>query len=124
VSQIREQLEAIEDTVEEAKVVMNTLNGLPRSFESFIQGICSRRNLTSFSRLWEDCTEEEARLAAREEKLGDDENQSLAAHARKERERKRFTHTKSLKGHKRQKSFKRITQITNATFSIRWDTLQ
>ena len=60
VSQIKEQLEAIEDNVEEAEVVMTTLNGLPRSWESFIQGICARRNLTKFNRLWEECTQEEA----------------------------------------------------------------
>jgi hypothetical protein len=74
VSQIKEQLEAIGDTIEEVELVMTTLNGLPESWESFIKGICSRRRLTRFSRLWEDCTQEEARLAAREEKLGDEEN--------------------------------------------------
>ncbi len=37
VSQIKEQLHAIGDMVEEAEVVMTTLNGLPRSWESFIQ---------------------------------------------------------------------------------------
>jgi hypothetical protein len=46
-----------------------------------------RRKLTKFSRLWEDCTQEEARLAAREEKLGDDD-QALATHARKGKRRK------------------------------------
>ena len=81
-SQIEEQLEAIGDTVEEAKLVMTTLNGLPKSWESFIQEICSRRKLTKFNRLWEDFTREEARLAAREEKLGNDD-QALAIHARK-----------------------------------------
>jgi hypothetical protein len=74
VSQIREQLEAIGDTIEEVELVMTTLNGLPRSWESFIWRICSRRKLTRFSRVWEDCTQEEARLEAREEKLGNDEN--------------------------------------------------
>ena len=48
VSQIKEQLEAIGDMVEEAEVVMTTLNGLPREWESFIQGICSRRKMTKF----------------------------------------------------------------------------
>ena len=43
VSQIKEQLEAIEEEVEKAKVVIATLNGLPRSWESFLQGICDRR---------------------------------------------------------------------------------
>ena len=59
VSQIKEQLEAIGDMVEEAKVVMTTLNGLPRDWESFIRGICARRKLTKFSRLWEECVDEE-----------------------------------------------------------------
>jgi hypothetical protein len=72
VSQIKAHLEAIGDIIKEVELVMTTLNGLPRSWESFIQGICSRRRITRFSRLWEDCTQEEARLAAREEKLGDE----------------------------------------------------
>jgi hypothetical protein len=63
-------------------MVMITLNGLPRSRDSFIQGICSRRKLIKFSRLWEDCTQEESRMVAIEEKLRDDE-QALAAHTRK-----------------------------------------
>ena len=41
VPQIKEKLEAIGDMVKEAKVVMTTLNGLPRDWESFIKGICS-----------------------------------------------------------------------------------
>ena len=33
--------------------------------------------------MWEDCTQEEARLEAREEKLGQEENQALTVQARK-----------------------------------------
>ena len=43
VSQIKEQLEAVKGKVKNAKVVMATLNGLPGSWNSFIQGMCSRR---------------------------------------------------------------------------------
>ena len=82
VSQLKEQIEAIGDSVEEAELVMTTMNGLPRPWDPFIKGICSRRKLTKFSRLWEDCTQEEARLEAREEKLGQ-ENQALTVQARK-----------------------------------------
>ena len=77
VSQIKEQIEAIGDSVEEAKLVMTTLNGLPRSWDSFIRGIYSRRKLTKFSKIWEDCMQEEERLEAIEEKLGEEEKQSL-----------------------------------------------
>ena len=41
VAQIKDQLEATSDMVEEVEVVMTTLNGLPRdweAFEEFVQG--------------------------------------------------------------------------------------
>jgi hypothetical protein len=120
VSQIKEQLEAIGDTIEEVELVMTTLNGLPKSWESFIQGICSRRKLMKFNRLWEDCTQEEARLAVREEKLGHDD-QALAVHARKEKSKKRIIPPRSFKSHI---SLKKITQTLNAFVAKRWDTLQ
>jgi hypothetical protein len=66
VYQIKEQIEAIGDTVEEHDLVITTLNGHPKSWESFFHGICSIIKLTNVVRLWEDCTQEESRLAARE----------------------------------------------------------
>ena len=57
-SQIKEQLEAIGDMVEEAEVLKTTLNGLPRERDSFIRGICARIKLTKFSKLWEECVQE------------------------------------------------------------------
>ena len=62
VSQIKEQLEAVDEEVENAEIVMTTLSGLPRSWDSFIQGICARKKLVKFSRLWEECSQEEARI--------------------------------------------------------------
>ena len=43
VSQIKEQLEAIEDTVEEAKIVMTTLNGLLRLWESYSRNLFQKK---------------------------------------------------------------------------------
>ena len=57
VSQIKEQLEAIEENVEEGEIVMTTLNGLLKSWDSFIQGICARNKLIKSIRLWEECTQ-------------------------------------------------------------------
>ena len=51
VAQIKEQLEAVEENVEEGEIVMTTLDGLPRSWDSFIQWICARRKMISFNRL-------------------------------------------------------------------------
>ena len=39
VSQIKEQVEAVDEELENAEIVMTTLNGLRRAWDSFIQGI-------------------------------------------------------------------------------------
>ena len=66
VAQIKERLEAVEENVE-GEIVMTTLNGLPRSWDSFIQGICSKKKLITFNNLWEECTQEESWLITRED---------------------------------------------------------
>ena len=43
VSQIKEQLVAVEEKVENAEAMIDTLNGLPGSWDSFIQGMFTRR---------------------------------------------------------------------------------
>jgi hypothetical protein len=40
--QFKEQLEAIEDTIDEYELVMTSLNGLTRPWDAFIQTICAR----------------------------------------------------------------------------------
>ena len=67
---------------------MTTLNGLPRSWDSFIQGICARKKLAKFSRLWEGCSQEESQIVAWEENMGS-EDQALIVHSNKS---KRISH--------------------------------
>ena len=66
VSQIKERLELMDEEAENVEFVMTTLNDLPRSWDSFIQGICSRRNLVTFSRSWEEFSQEEDQIVSRE----------------------------------------------------------
>ena len=51
VSQIKEQLEVVKEKVKNAEVMMATLNGLPGSWNSFIQGMCSKKEVITFTRL-------------------------------------------------------------------------
>ena len=81
---LKEKLKAVDKEVENAEIVMTTLNGLPRSWDSFIQGICARKKLVKFSRLWEEFSQEEARIIAREEKMGS-EDQALTVQSKKSR---------------------------------------
>ena len=76
VSQIKEQLEVVDEEVENVEIVMTTLNGLPRTWDSFIQGIYARKKLVKFSKLWEEFSQEE--------NMGS-EDQALIAHNKKTR---------------------------------------
>ena len=68
--------------MENVEIVMTTLNGPPRTWDSFIQGICARRYLVTFNILWEECSQEEARIVAQEENMGN-EDQALTVHSKK-----------------------------------------
>ena len=89
------------------------MNGLPRPWDPFIKGICSQSKLTKFTRLWEDCMQEEARLEAREEKLGQEENQALPVQARKGKNK--VEDRLQSKFQKHQKKKKRSIQIFDAS---------
>jgi len=65
VSRLKDQLAAIEDPVNDKELVTITLNGLPSSWEPFIQGICARDKLPKFDKLWVDYVQEESRLVSR-----------------------------------------------------------
>ena len=87
---------------------MTTLNGLPRSWDSFIQGICARKKLVKFNILWEECSQEEARIAAREEKMGS-EDQALTVHSKKSR--RSSHHSRGKNFHQRVNSRKDLSQL-------------
>ena len=63
---------------------MTTLNGIPRSWEYVIQGIYAKNKLVKFSRLWEEFSQEEARIATREENM-ESEDQALIVHFKKKK---------------------------------------
>jgi hypothetical protein len=66
VSQFKEQLEAIGDNLDEYELMMTSLNGLTRPWDAFIQTIYARKEKLQFDNLWEECVQEEARVANRE----------------------------------------------------------
>ena len=90
ISQINGPIEAIGDKVEATELVMTTLNGLPRSWDPFIKGLCSRKKLPIFSRVSKQCAQEEGKLEAREEKLNDNEDQALATNVGKRKGKIKF----------------------------------
>ena len=65
-------------------------------------GIYARKKLVNFSRLWEECSQEEAQIVAREEKMGS-EDQDLTVQSKKTRS----SHQRSKNSHERNNLRKR-----------------
>jgi hypothetical protein len=82
ISEFKEQLEAIGDTIGEDKLIMTALNGLTIPWDAFIQTICARKEKLQFDSLWEECIQEESKVANREVLLSRDEDQSLSTHTK------------------------------------------
>jgi hypothetical protein len=82
VSQLKEQLKEIGDNLDEYELIMTTLNGLARPWDAFIQTICARKEKLQFHSLWEECVQEEARVANQEAILLRDEDKYLTSHAK------------------------------------------
>jgi hypothetical protein len=90
VTHFKEQLEAIGDNLDEDELIMTTLNGLTRPWDAFVQTICARKEKLKFDSLWEECVQEEARVANREVVLLRDEDQALASHTKGGKKRSHF----------------------------------
>jgi hypothetical protein len=84
ISEIRDQLGAIGETISDKELVLTTLNALPRHWEPFLQSISGREDLPGFDRLWTDCTQEETKLIVRGvQDSPHDDNHALAFHTKK-----------------------------------------
>jgi len=56
ISEMRDQLGAIGETILDKELVLTTLNALPRHWEPFLQSISGRAELPTFDRLSTNCT--------------------------------------------------------------------
>jgi hypothetical protein len=99
ISEFKEQLEAIGDTIDEDELIMTALNGFTRPWDAFIQTICARTEKLKFDSLWEECIQEETRVVNCEALLARDDDQALATHTKGGRKKPYFqkeTHKEPL----------------------------
>jgi hypothetical protein len=96
--------------------------------------VCGRKEKRQFESLWEECIQEETRVANREALLARDDDQALATHTKGGRKKpyfKRESHREPQPSNKfnNQEIFRRkdnardeISHLYNAIIVIRWDT--
>jgi putative lipoic acid-binding regulatory protein len=66
ISQLRDQLQAIEEIISEEELVNIVLNGLPKTWDAFVASMNTRKEYPTFEELWTCCTQEELRINAKE----------------------------------------------------------
>jgi len=85
ITQVRDELVAVGLAVLEQEFVRTALNGFTKPWAPFVKDIVAREKLPNCERLWDDFIQEEIweeSLYGGQRKGDDDENLSLASHAR------------------------------------------
>jgi hypothetical protein len=66
ISQLRDQLQAIEEITSKKELVSIVLNGLPKTWDAFSTSMNTRKEYLTFEELWTCCAQEESRINAKE----------------------------------------------------------
>jgi hypothetical protein len=90
VSQLRDQLQAIEEIISEKELVNIVLNGLPKTWDAFAANMNTRTEYPTFEELWTSCAQEESRTSAKEKSQKKDDDQAYTTKFKKFRNKKKF----------------------------------
>jgi hypothetical protein len=80
ITQVRDELAAVGETIQGSELVRTALSGFPKKWEVFVEGIVARENIPSCKRLWDNCIQEEIRRGSKnacQHAEDDEENVSL-----------------------------------------------
>ena len=66
ISELRDQLQAIEEIILEKELVNIVFNGLPKTWDAFAASMNTRKEYPTFEELWTCCAQEESRINAKE----------------------------------------------------------
>jgi hypothetical protein len=66
ISQLRDQLQAIEEIISEKELVNIILNGLLKTWDAFVASMNTRKEYPTFEELWTCCAQEEFKISAKE----------------------------------------------------------
>jgi hypothetical protein len=58
ISQLRDQLQVIEDIISDKELVNIVLNGLPKTWDAFAASMTTRKEYPTFEELWTCCAQE------------------------------------------------------------------
>jgi hypothetical protein len=90
ISQLRDQLQAIEEITSEKELVNIVLNGLPKTWDAFAASMNTRKEYSTFEELWTCCAQEESRINAKEKPQKKYDDQAFTARFENFRNKRKF----------------------------------
>jgi hypothetical protein len=90
ISQLRDQLQAIEEITLEKELVNIVLNGLPKMWDAFSASLNTRKEYLTFEELWTCCAQEESRMNAKEKRQGKYDDQAFTSRFKNFRNKRKF----------------------------------
>jgi hypothetical protein len=101
ISQLRDQLQAIEEITSEKELVNIVLNGLPKTWDAFVASMNTRKEYPTFEELWTCCAQEESRINAKEKPQKKYDDQAFTARFKNFRDKRKFDSRRKPKTKKR-----------------------
>jgi hypothetical protein len=89
ISQLRDQLQAIEEITSEKELLNIVLNGLPKTWDAFAASMNTRKEYLTFEGLWTCCAQEESRINEKERPQKKYDDQAFTARFKKEAKTKK-----------------------------------
>jgi hypothetical protein len=90
ISQLRDQLQAIEEIILEKELVNIVLNGLPKTWDAFSASMNIRKEYHTFEQLWTCCAQEDSRINAKEKYQNKYDDQAFTTKFKNFRNKKKF----------------------------------
>jgi hypothetical protein len=93
---LRDQLQAIGETISKKELVNIVLNGLPKTWDAFAANMNTRKEYPRFEELWTCCAQEESRINAKEKPQKKYDDQAFTARFKNFRKKRRFGSRRKL----------------------------
>jgi hypothetical protein len=90
ISQLRDQLQAIEEIISEKELVNIVLNGLPKTWDAFSTSMNTRKEYPTFEELCTCCAQEESRISAKEKPQKKNDDRAFTTRLHNFRNKRKF----------------------------------
>jgi hypothetical protein len=89
ISQLRDQLQDIEEIISKKELVNIVLNGLPKTWDAFVASM-NTKEYPTFEELWTSCAQEESKINAKEKPQKKYDDQAFTARFKNFRNKRKF----------------------------------